>query len=284
MKKTVLGIYIAMIIIGVLGLFYYMSQSAKPAVKSGGVARETIIVAVAKRDLDANSILQTSDYEIKTIAVPVGGTEKQFNLSQTKITNWALNNAVTAKSYISPSMLVEPGSDTYLSMFLRPGNVLYTFEIETTDNYLLTNLKPGQEMDVYLSYSLKKNNKGNNEIVSPAHSISESRLKPLLMNKRVLAMRQADTSGKNSAGNRNKKSMLIAELNDQEVKLLKSLEGKVKIILFPSSQPSQQFVSDEKQNHHGVSERSGSDAAWPVSDEPIFKFSSSPVEINELRG
>lgn len=278
MKKSALGIYVIMIVVGLIGLFFYVTKSDNPVPQGEAkknIPQETITVAVAKRELKANSILQPDDFQIENISVAVGSADTQFKIRQPKLINWALNNPISSGAYISPEMLVEPGSDEYLAMFLQPGNVLYTFEIGSSDNYLLRNIKPGQGMDVYLSYSFKQGADGFNQIVSPAHAISESRLKPLFLNKRVLSIREAGLARKGEG------NFLIAELQDNEVKLLKSLEGKAKIIIFPSTyRPGK----DAPEGNSAAVEK----ASWPVNNDPIFKFSEPPrpeaKDVNELRG
>lgn len=284
MKKSALGIYVIMIVVGVIGLFFYVTQSDNPAPQvelQKHTPKEIITVAIAKRELEANSILQPDDFQIKSISVDVGSADTKFKITQPKLVNWALSSPITSGAYISPETLVEPGSDEYLVMFLQPGNVLYTFEIDASDNYLLNNLKPGQGMDIFLSYSLRQGADGYNEVVSPAHTISESRLKPLFVNKRVLAIREAGVVNKNGIKRHEDGSLLIAELQDNEVKLLKSLEGKAKIILFPSTYRPGKDAPEG--NPSAVQE-----ASWPVNNEPIFQFSAPPrpaaTDVNELRG
>lgn len=284
MKKSALGIYVIMIVVGLVGLFFYITKSENPAPRveqQKPIPQETITVAVATRELKANSILQADDFQLKNISVAAGSADTQFKITQPKLVNWALNSSISSGSYISPKMLVEPGNDEYLAMFLQPGNVLYTFELATSDNYLLRNITPGQGIDVYLSYSLKPGDDGFNQVVSPAHTISESRLKPLLVNKRVLAIRHAGVVNKNGVERLEGGSLLIAELQDNEVKLLKSLEGKSKIILFPSTQQPGKNASE------GTS-TVVKETSWPVNNEPIFKFTEPPhpavTDVNELRG
>lgn len=285
MKRSALVVYIAMIIVGIIGLFFYLNQSKAPVSPQTKqqTPQETIAVAVARRNLEANSVLQADDFQIKNVSVNVGSLDTQFNLSGHNPLHWALKSPVAADAYIPPSALVMPGSDDYLAMFLQPGNVLYTFTLEASDNYLLTNLKPGQGVDIFLSYSIKPGRDGVDEIVSPAHSIKDSRLKPLMTNKRVLAMRTAKTVAKNGVDAPEKGSQLITELTDNEVKILKGLEGKTRILLFPAAQEN----TGENKSANGV--LSGREAAWPVSDQPIFNEpQSEPIseatKVNELRG
>lgn len=285
MKRSALVIYIVMIIVGIIGLFFYINQSRTPVTpqvkEQDKTPEETITVVVARRDLTAKAILQADDFQMKQLTVPLGSTEAQFNINGVTPINWGLNSTVSADAYIPPSALVAPGSDNYLSMFLQPGNVLYTFTLGVSDNYLLANLKPGQGIDIYLFYSMQPGPNGVDQIVSPASTIRDSRMKPLMVNKRVLAMRPAKAVLKNGVEVVEQGSQLIVELTDREVKMLKGLEGKTQIYLFPTVPATQ----TEKSTVDSV--LPSSELFWPVSEDAIFdepKPKAAAAEVNELRG
>ncbi|MGK2888863.1 MAG: hypothetical protein ACSLEN_06295 [Candidatus Malihini olakiniferum] len=123
--------------------------------------------------------------------------------------------------------MVEPVSDKYIAMFIIPRNMLYPFKLETYDNYLLTNLKPVSGVDIYLYYSLSQDDNGKAGIVSLIKSILYTRLKPLMINKRVLAIRSIKENKKEE-----NVSQLLVELRDTGIKFLKGLEGKARILVF----------------------------------------------------
>lgn len=288
MKKGGLVVYVVMIVVGLLGLFFYFNQPntnvpqqvSQPDIRP----QQTISVAVATRDLEASSVLRAGDFQIKTVSVEVEGSEGQFNLQGKHLDNWALKSAVPANSWISPGLLVEPGSDEYLSLFLQPGNILYTFELNKADNYLLNNIKPGQGVDIYLSYRRIYPNQEDTLEISAEQSRDKNqlynRLKPLMGNKRVLAIRPAKTVVSNGVSVVEKGSQLIVELQDREVKLLKGLGGELaNVLLFPAA------TSPEGKSSITLP---ALETAWPVSDDVIFNLPPAPakleMEINELRG
>lgn len=287
MKKGSLVVYVAMIVVGLLGMFYYVNQSQTAALPQVNqlVAKpqQTIGVAVAMRDLDAGTVLQAADFQIKTVEVEVGSPDAQFNLAGKNLDNWALQSAVSANSWIVPGLLVAPGSDEYLSLFLQPGSILYTFELNKADNYLLNNIKPGQGVDVYLSYRRvypKQEDAleiGTEE--SRGKNLLYNRLKPLMGNKRVLAIRPAQTVVNNGVKVVERGSQIIVELQDREVKMLKGLGGELaNVLLFPAA--------TSPQGTSGIT-LPALEAEWPVSDDVIFNLPvipSKPEEINELRG
>lgn len=288
MKRSGLIVYTVMIVVGILGLFFYFNQSrtvvpqqvSQPEMKP----RQTISVAVAVRDLEATTVLRAEDFQIKTVAVDVGSTDSQFNFMGKTLNGWALKSAVPAGSWIMPTLLVEPGSNDYLSLFLKPGNILYTFELKKPDNYLLDNIKAGQGVDIYLSYRRVYPKQEETLEISAEQSreknLQHNRLKPLMGNKRVLAIRPAKTVNNNGVSVVEKGSQLVVELQDREVKMLKGLGGDLaNVLLFPTT------ASQDGQSDIALPVM---EAAWPVSNDMIFNAPAAPetlvTKINELRG
>ncbi|HHT7529127.1 TPA: hypothetical protein ACT1UX_002027 [Raoultella planticola] len=221
---------------------------------------------------------------MKTVTVEVGSSDAQFNLAGKSLDNWALKSAVPANSWILPGLLAEPGSNEYLSLFLQPGNILYTFELNKADNYLLNNVKAGQGVDIYLSYRRIYPKHEDTLEVGADQSREKNqlynRLKPLMGNKRVLAIRPAKTVVNNGVSVVEKGSQLVVELQDREVKMLKGLGGELaNVLLFPAA------TSPEGKSTIALPSL---EAAWPVSDDVIFNLPPVPAklasEINELRG
>lgn len=288
MKRGGLLVYVVMIVVGILGLFFYFNQSRPAAILQASQPekklQQTISVAVAIRDLDASTVLRAGDFQMKTVTVEVGSSDAQFNLAGKSLDNWALKSAVPANSWILPGLLAEPGSNEYLSLFLQPGNILYTFELNKADNYLLNNVKAGQGVDIYLSYRRIYPKHEDTLEVGADQSREKNqlynRLKPLMGNKRVLAIRPAKTVVNNGVSVVEKGSQLVVELQDREVKMLKGLGGELaNVLLFPAA------TSPEGKSTIALPSL---EAAWPVSDDVIFNLPPVPAklasEINELRG
>ncbi|TCW08588.1 pilus assembly protein CpaB [Raoultella sp. BIGb0138] len=288
MKRGGLLVYVVMIVVGILGLFFYFNQSHPAALPQASQPekkpQQTISVAVAARDLDASTVLRAGDFQIKTVTVEVGSSDVQFNLVGKSLDNWALKSAVSANSWILPGLLAEPGSNEYLTLFLQPGNILYTFELNKSDNYLLNNVKAGQGVDIYLSYRRIYPKHEDTLEVGADQSREKNqlynRLKPLMGNKRVLAIRPAKTVVNNGVSVVEKGSQLVVELQDREVKMLKGLGGELaNVLLFPAA------TSPEGKSTIALPSL---EATWPVSDDVIFNLPPVPAklasEINELRG
>lgn len=282
MKKNILAIYIIMIVVGVIGILYYSRQSGfSTQVKQKiSVPEETIAVAVANRDLKVNTVLQDGHFQMKNIKTFKNSTDYYFNMTEFNPVNWALKTPISAGSYIPPKSLVSPDSDEYLEMLIKPGNVLYPFALEEMDKYLLTNLMPGQGVDIYLSYSIQGD---SGEILSPSHSIRDSRLKPLMINKRVLSIQQKKMENKIGMVTQKNDGHLLIELQHNEVKILRELEDKkAKLLIFPTVKN----ISIKTQETNTTLQKTEAD--WPVSNEVIFNKSPSAPEVipevYELRG
>ncbi|HGB3295336.1 TPA: hypothetical protein ACIVBI_004313, partial [Salmonella enterica subsp. enterica serovar 40:-:1,5] len=111
---------------------------------------------------------------------------------------------------------------------------------------------------------------GRPEIVSPPHSIEDSRLKLILKNKRVLAIRTESPL--------NSTAELILEMQNKDIKIIKGLDvGNAKLVLFPADTS----VRGKKYDHirKGIPPY---EKNWPESEEAIFGSSMSGV--TELRG
>lgn len=291
-KSLVVYIYIIMIFIGVVGLFLTVnsSQSEKPVTNNALPApvvkkeeHERISIAVAERDLSAKAVLTAADFRITTLEIIKGSHEKKtFALGDKSINDYALNVPVAKGAYIPASALVQPGTTEYISLFLQPGRVLYTFRLSEADNYLFDNIRAGQSVDIFIVYGKKKHDDGKETLVSPSTTIESTRLKPLMKNRRVLALRPTKTiTDKNGISVREGGSQLVAELNEQDIKVLKGLEGKAKIIVLPASHPQYQHQLTGKDNLPDV------EAMWPVSEDVIFDDEPdafSLKSINQLRG
>lgn len=270
-----------MILVGAIGVVYYLKHDQgnynpqDAATKELAEKMVTVSVAIAMHDLDGYSTLNAEDFVIKSITVPEGSAETKFDIGDVNPEHWALRNAVTANSYIPPSSLVKSGSDEYLSMLVRPGHVIYPLELDPEDNYILKNVKTGSAIDIYLSYSVKIGDDGKHQIISPGVNIKKSRLKPLMYNKQILAIREVNVSDKKENLREELRSQLILDITDNELKVLKNLEGKSRIMVFPSTSQGLQ-VGNPHQNE-----------AWPVSSERIViegESSGISTDVNELRG
>lgn len=200
-KKYALIINIAMLVVGLIGILIYFAINKKPAVvvqappvveqqvKEPEVIKENITVAVAQKDLKKGKLLNTEDFVLKTLNIPEGSNEKDLYAISKNIDSWMTGNDITAGSYIPKESLIEPGSEQYVAMSVRPGNIVYGFSIKQTDSYLFTNAHAGEGLDIYLSYNLMKITNENGDVsttptVNTTDEINDRHFKLLMKNKK----------------------------------------------------------------------------------------------------
>jgi pilus assembly protein CpaB len=294
--KTVISI--VLILVGIVGI-YFVSQSGNEVViqqvpvsenTQPEITTERIMVAVAKRDLANKTVLTNDDFELTEMTVEKTGSEKpQFSLQNigNNIINWAITSPVQAGSTIPVSLLVKPGTTEYISMFLQPGSVIYSFTVAPADYYIFDNLKVGEYVDVYLAFD---RNPASGDIISPGNrpNITDIRLKPIMMEKRVLAISPSLAATKKKRTNANQTidtdgdDRIVVELTDQDLKVLKALEDKAKFVVFPSI-PSEVLeerenarlaalaAEENSENADGSSAKTDRETQnWPISNEEIF--------------
>ena len=305
--KTVISI--VLILVGIVGIYIVSQTGSGPAPEVNPVViqqqpekrEEMITVAVAKRDLANKTVLSTDDFEIKTMTIPERASEKaQFSLHTIgdNLINWALSSPVQEGSNIPVSLLVKPGTTEYISMFLQPGSVIYTFTIPSSDYYIFDNLKVGEYVDIYLAYD---RNPASGDVVSPGSrpNITDVRLKPVMANKRVLSITPSLAANKRKQTNTNQNAIdgddrIVVELSDHDVKVLKALDGKAKFVLFPSV-PAE--VLEERANARKALEDNPEAANanddpnkvlsdkevdnWPVTREELF---ASTTTVKRIEG
>ncbi|QIQ21308.1 CpaB family protein [Zophobihabitans entericus] len=248
---------------------------------------ENITVIKALRDLPAGSLLRSSDYQAETISVPVNSGEKaNFALSFDNVAEYGLKFAIKQDSFIPMASLVPPSTSAeYIQMSLQNGMLVYPFTLTRTDTYLLSNLKQGDLIDIYLAYGADQRSIGQQksvELVSPTNSFMTTRIKPIVTNRRLLLIDKVQQVTSSGVNDNVDGSRLFVELSQAEVKLLKSLEGNAKIFLFPSIDTDGTVLDDSQI-------LLGDEAAWPVSTNPIFNLdafgrSIKSQEVKELRG
>lgn len=300
MNKKLTILYIIMILVGISMLFVIGSQTpptnenytSDKEIPSPPVGiKEHITIIEALRDLTAGSILTSSDYQAKTIEVYEDSDDKnQYSLTYPEINEYGLTLSVKKGAYIPMSALLAPSaSNEYIKMLLHEGMLVYPFHLTKTDKYLIDNMKSGDMIDIYLIYGIENGNYGQNtvELISPSNNFLKTRMKPIIINRRVLRIQPPDGTKNFIGSEKTEGTILFIELSQSEVKLVKSLEGNAKLFLFPSigdadiGQSSEILFDDE--------------AVWPVTDAPIFStdsFNPSPVKedintpygIKELRG
>ncbi|HID7510777.1 TPA: hypothetical protein ACXHW4_004699 [Enterobacter hormaechei] len=280
MKKHLVVIYIAMICVGIVGVIYYLqfnqnSSTSQKNTNTTVVRMTTVTVAQALRDLDRLSVLSRNDYILKNITVPEHDKLVSFDVRNIGLTNQALRNAVKSNDFIPPSSLIEAGSDEYLSFMMKPGHVIYPVTLQPSDYYLLRNVREGNAVDIYIAFTVGVNREGQQDLSSPTKNLKDNKLRALIYNKPVLSVRTEKV--KNDNGLEEERHVMLVDLSDKDLKVLKNIEGKVRIAIFPSS-TSMRPVVKGAQIYNDMPDNTD----IPVlEDGPTAGLS---FDVNELRG
>ena len=275
----------AMVIIGIIGLLYYFAVSNKKPTKHEAqkieqvqVETVNISVAAAKTDLKKGTRLTSEDYEIRTIKVPKDGEEVR-TLKVEDVDNWMVKSDVAKDSYIPNTVLVEPGSEEYIQMSVKPGSIVYGFSIKQSDSYLFTNTKAGGGLDIYLAYKLQRSDSGNDTPLNgSSNNLANRHFKLLMKDKKILAIHAFDNKKitlKNGAEVENPlkhEGYVLIELTPAEVYTLKGLED-ANIYIFPTSK---NILNSDDTSPVLV----GNEGQWPIDNRNIL-FNPEPVEKKE---
>ncbi|MFP5595620.1 hypothetical protein [Kluyvera sp. 142486] len=287
-KKYKLIINIAMVIIGIIGMVIYYTANNNQAVQPQGetlqvkaveTPKESITVAIARKELKKGIRLTSEDFKLETIQVEKdSGEAKQFSVGD--IDNWMVKSDVAMGGKIPATVLVEPGSDEYIQMSAKSGSIVYGFSIQKSDSYLFTNLRAGEGIDIYLAYMLRENRENDElkELIPTADmtdSINNRHFKLIMKNKKILSIRSQSLKMKkivDQSSPMDNEGYILVELSPAEVMTLKGLENK-SIYLFPTNRND-----DDMSLEHSV--LVGSEGQWPIDNRNIlFTNTSSPAPI-----
>lgn len=287
-KKYKLIINIAMVIIGIIGMVIYYTANNNQVVQPQGetlqveaveTPKESITVAIARKELKKGIRLTSEDFKLETVQVEKdGGEAKQFSVGD--IDNWMVKSDVAMGGKIPATVLVEPGSDEYIQMSTKSGSIVYGFSIQKSDSYLFTNLRAGEGIDIYLAYMLRENRE-NDELkesiptADMTDSINNRHFKLIMKNKKILSIRSQNFKMKKIVDQSNpmdNEGYILVELSPAEVMTLKGLENK-SIYLFPTNRND-----DDMSLEHSV--LVGSEGQWPIDNRNIlFTNTTSPAPI-----
>lgn len=297
MNRKLVFLYIMMIIVGISLFIAVMNK--QPAQQTDVEVQEHVIIkevpskteiitlAIAKRDIPANSLLTEHDYLIKTAPVSVETNEKAlFLLPADGIGGYGTRYAIAKDSYIPINKLTLPSDPEIVKMLLADGMYIYPIALAKTDNYLLNNLNQGDLVDVYVLYGANVRPNGDADLISPSVNFVNTRIKPIISARRVLKIDMADSALINGIEVRKEGSYLYIELSSSELKMVKGLESVAKVLVFPSDYPIEYIATEQAVNPLADS----NEGVWPVSAAQIFdvgdfsRGTRNEQKINELRG
>lgn len=251
MKRKLVIIYILMILVGIVGIFIFSNNAPDTDVQPLTQTKEEVKLVevqnvVLVKDLPRGTILTTDDYRINTIKKnenEVTSAERKAMTGLESIVGWALKSDMSKDAVLTINNVAQPGTNDYFELFLMPGNVVYTFTLQSNENYLLDNVKTGTGVDIYLIYGREVGRDLKDNIVSPPSSVTGRSLKKVIANKRVLAINKAKRKEKDGIYTIAEGSQVIVELNNDDVKILRGLETGTKLALFPAADNEQQELT-----------------------------------------
>jgi pilus assembly protein CpaB len=290
-EKKLLVLYILMLFVGLALLF--TKSSPEPAAelpvqqqvvveepKKEEPQKQTITIAVAKHDINKNTILTKADYYFKSIEVEAGSNEASKYISDAMaIDAYVSINNIAKDTVIESQFLASPNSEQYRLLALKDGNYMFPFKIDEIDSYLVKNLKAGDLVDLYVFYAdnelANANNKGygNDRLVSPSDNFTKNRIKPIIVGKKIIYI-DLNEGIESSFQNRKESAQIQLELSNQEIKLLRTLMANSTVIMYPSTykrgiDDGLRLLNDKEKN-------------WPLTDKAIFSKKKKP--LNLLKG
>ncbi|PHI29938.1 hypothetical protein [Budvicia aquatica] len=294
MKRKLVIVYILMILVGVVGIFVFSkSDSDRDVISDQNVKEVKPFIEIKKivltHDLRRSAILSEKDYRIETIKKEdneVTPSERSAMGSLDDINGWALKTDLKENSQLTTEHLAKPGTGDYFELFLMPGNVIYTFTLQNNENYLLDNIKVGTGVDIYLIYGREVGRDMRESIVSPPTSITGRSLKRVISNKRVLSINKAQRKEKDGVYTVAEGSQIVAELNNEDVKILKGLEMGAKLALFPATEQEQEELTLDVllQLYEGNSGMVEEAPYLPENNYPSPGLAPARDGVTELRG
>ncbi|POT57845.1 hypothetical protein C3432_07840 [Citrobacter amalonaticus] len=294
MKRKLVIVYILMILVGIVGIFIFSKnepdKDVQPLVQTKQDEPSIEIQSVVlMKDLARGTILTADDYRINTIKKKeseVTTAERKAIKGLENIVGWALKSDLSKDSMVTLNNVAKPGTNEYFELFLLPGNVVYTFTLQSNENYLLDNVKTGTGVDIYLIYGREVGRDMKENIVSPPTSVTGRSLKKVIANKRVLAINKAKQKEKDGIYTIAEGSQIIVELNNDDVKILRGLETGTKLALFPATDKDQHELTLDGLLQLPESNWVDDAPYLPEGNYPAPGLNDSPVKdgVTELRG
>lgn len=142
------------IAVGITGIFLQKKESTLPAAEqlniSGG--KRSIFIAEATRDLEHHEILNESGYRLREIEIGKDAQDiREISLNNSGNLNGSLVRHNIAKgSAIVPEMIESPESKTFVKNSLKKSEFPYAVHLKTDDAHLLSSLKIGEKVSLFL--------------------------------------------------------------------------------------------------------------------------------------
>lgn len=292
-RRVTMFLSIALILVGVLGIFFHFSSEKSEPVQAEKVSepaavavqKKTIIIAEATRDLKPKDILQANDYRLRTIEVNESGSDVRDiqSLHVKNLTGFLNLNDVGSGNTILPTAVESPESKTFAVHSLRGNEIFWNYYFQAHEHYL-SFLTTGQKVSIYLRTAMvaKKSRENNKNTLVEASS--GSHLKKFEINKvvgplEVLAVNpilmEPDKGDRISPINLNKKELKTALTTDSYVGWLTLRLQPNQLAILKSVEPSGELFV--------IPVNGDGSAAHTITAEQVFP-NMYKHQVNELRG
>lgn len=167
-------VFLFSILIIVIGAFGLLSNNKED--KNDLLTRATdvisekkvyVLLAKAKDNLAIGTLLNNKDYILSHQELPESSPLIKYNLSPlSSIEGFLLKNNLEKDTYLTKEMIAKPESPDFLKFNLESGKMIYTFEINKKNQYLLNLFNPGDHVSLQLR---TVENSNSDKINNPDH-------------------------------------------------------------------------------------------------------------------
>ena len=215
-SKIILVLAVIAISIGLYG----MSQTSDIAISTPEVITEldalpetTIVVWVAKKDIDFGSQLKRVDIKIQRISQTQADRfgiirDTKFNFNKKLV----IKQDIVQGSIITEEMVLTPGQEGYLNLVICDGKVPFNLSVDN-DSVLGGAISIGDVVDI-ASISSSEQNLSNNDIIS---NVKNLKMAPLLTQIMVLDIIQKEKSIRLNSKSTKIVTMLVLEVTNREL-------------------------------------------------------------------
>ncbi|PAF43372.1 SAF domain-containing protein [Helicobacter sp. 11S03491-1] len=254
-RKIMILISIMILLVSVLGLFITQGESSN-STKQDNIepSKQTFSLLSATKNLHAGEIINPTDIATQTIEDKedkIWG-DKIVDKNKDFILDSILLRDIPKGEIITYSDIARPGSKEYDQLKASPRKSLFSFgfDLNQREYVVLQKLKPNEFVDIYFKYETKnpKNipvlpKQSQNQQYSSQENANSTNLVLVFPHKRVLFLEKKSSQEKSDLQNLQKTPQIMAhlyaELSQEDIKKVYTIEDLGYFFILPSSQTSQ---------------------------------------------
>lgn len=249
-RKFILFSSILIVAIGIIGILMGSEDNDKKSDNLINLNKEkeiTIKLVRATRDLSSGMLLTPNDYIIKKTTVLESSQLIKNDLTTlTNINGYLLKTNIINGSYITKDMLISPDSDEFMHQNLKNGHIVYKFNINKQNEYLLDTLNIGDEISIQLRTLETDKSKGfeNSTTVMASHLNDRKKqsysLSEIIQNIKVIRIKKYSENELSEKNSKNQKTedmftgYISIIMKTEDLDLMHIVEKAGDIFLTPS--------------------------------------------------